>query len=173
MALYILLEPVHKSMARAMLVFAGLAVGILTLNAVFQFESLQVATDSSYAAAFGVAGSNALVLLLLDIQHYGTLAAQVFFGLWLAPMGYLAYKSGMFPKGLGVVLGGATVSYLVDLLAAFLAPDLAKQMHPMLVIAPTIGEVWMVLYLLVKGVRSSTSTDRAPAAIPVLVGVAP
>ncbi len=86
-----------------MLVFVALAVGIITLNAVFQFEGLQVATDASYVAAFGAAGSNALVLLLLDIQHYGTLSAQVFFGLWLAPLGYLAYKSGLFPKALGVL----------------------------------------------------------------------
>jgi hypothetical protein len=172
MALYYLFRHVQKSVARALLVFAALAVGILTLNAVFQFESLQVATDSTYSAAFGAAGSNALVLLMLDIQHYGTLAAQVFFGLWLAPMGYLAYKSGMFPRALGVVLVVAAGSYLVDLLAAFLFPDFAKQVHPILAIAPTIGEVWMVLYLLVIGVRSASAADRAPAAVPVLVGVA-
>src|SRR3989441_11034817 len=88
-----------------MLVLVALATGIICLNAVFQFEGLRVATDSSYAAAFGTAGSNALVLLLLDTQHYGTLIAQVFFGLWLVPLGYLAYKSaGLFPKWLGVVL---------------------------------------------------------------------
>ena len=166
MALYMLLQHVHKSAARGMLVFVALAVGITSLNAVFQFEGLQVATDSSYAAAFGAAGSNALVLLLLDIQHYGTLAAQVFFGLWLAPLGYLAYKSGLFPKALGVVLVAATVCYLVDLLAAFLVPDFAKQIHPFLVIVPIIAEIWMVVYLLVKGVRSPRgfgSWDRRPS----------
>lgn len=153
MALYLLLNHVHKSVARAMLVFVALAVGIICLNAVFQFEGLQVATDGSYVIAFGAAGSNALVLLLLDIQHYGTLAAQVFFGLWLAPLGYLAYKSGMFPKALGVVLVLAAVCYLVDLFAAFLVPDFAKQIHPFLIIVPTIAEIWMVVYLLVIGVR--------------------
>ena len=154
MALYILLQHVNKSVARAMLVFVALAVGITTLNAVFQFEGLQVATDSAYAAAFGTAGSNALVLLLLDIQHYGTLSAQVFFGLWLAPLGYLVYKSGLFPKALGVVLVAASVCYLVDLLAAFLVPDFAKQIHPFMVIVFVIAEVWMLLYLLVVGVRT-------------------
>ncbi len=125
MTLYILLQHVHKSMARAMLVLVALATGIICLNAVFQFEGLRVATDSSYAAAFGTAGSNALVLLLLDTQHYGTLIAQVFFGLWLVPLGYLAYKSaGLFPRWLGVVLIVGGVCYLVDLLAAFLLPDL-------------------------------------------------
>jgi len=80
MLLYSLLQHVHKGVAWAMLLFVVLAVGIITLNAVFLFEGLQVATNSTYAAAFGVAGSNALVLLLLDIQHFGTLSAQLFFG---------------------------------------------------------------------------------------------
>jgi hypothetical protein len=164
MALYALLAHVHKGAARAMLVFVVIAAAIITLNAVFQFEGLQVATTASYATAFGAAGSQALVLLLLDIQHYGTLAAQVFFGLWLAPLGYLAYKSGLFPRALGVVLVAATVSYLADLFAAFLLPDLAKQIHAFLIIVPAIAEIWMVLYLLVVGVRAPRDGDRAPAA---------
>jgi hypothetical protein len=154
LTLYILLQHVQKSVARAMLAFVALAVGIITLNAVFQFEALQVATGASYAAAFGAAGSNALVLMLLDIQHYGTLSAQVFFGLWLAPLGYLAYKSGLFPKALGVTLVAAATCYLVDLFAAFLVPDFGRQIHPFIVIVPAIAEIWMVLYLLVVGVRT-------------------
>ena len=112
--------------------------------------------------AFGAAGSNALVLLLLDIQHYGTLSAQVFFGLWLAPLGYLAYKSGLFPKALGVVLVAATVCYLVDLFAAFLVPDFGKQIHPFIVIVPAIAEIWMVLYLLVVGVKNREARQGRP-----------
>src|SRR5512141_1055675 len=164
MTLYILLQHVHKSVARAMLVFVAVAVGIITLNAVFQFEGLQVAANASYVTAFGAAGSKALVLLLLDIQHYGTIAAQVFFGLWLAPLGYLAYKSGLFPKALGVVLVAATVSYLVDLFAAFLVPDLSKQIHMFMGIVPAIAEIWMVVYLLVVGVRTVEPDKRILAA---------
>ncbi len=159
-ALYLLLKHVHKNAAGVMVLLVSLAAGIISLNAVFQFEGLQVASDSTYAAAFGPAGSNALVLLLLDIQHYGTLSAQVFFGLWLAPLGYLAYKSGLFPKALGVVLVAATVCYLVDLLAAFLVPDFGHQIHSFIVIVPIIAEVWMVLYLLVVGVK--TAADVGP-----------
>jgi hypothetical protein len=163
MAFYILLQHMNKSVARAMLVFVALAVGIITLNAVFQFEALQVATGGYYVTTFGAAGSNALVLLLLDIQHYGTLSAQVFFGLWLAPLGYLAYKSGLFPKALGVTLVAAAVCYLVDLFAAFLLPDFAKQIHPFIVIVPAIAEIWMVLYLLVVGVRTVKQDELVPA----------
>jgi len=156
MTLYILLRPIHQSLARAMLVLVVLATAIISLNAVFLFEGLRVATDPYFATAFGATGSNALVLLLLDTQHYGTLSAQVFFGLWLVPLGYLAYKSaGWFPKWLGalLVLGGAC--YLVDLLAAFLVPDFGKAIHTWIVIPCAIAEISMVLYLLVVGVKTT------------------
>ena len=141
-----------------MLVLVALATGIICLNAVFQFEALRVATDSSYATAFGAAGSNALVMLLLDTQHYGTLSAQVFFGLWLVPIGYLANKSGMFPKWLGALLIVGGVCYLVDLLAAFLVPDFAQKIHAFIVIPCAVAEISMVVYLLVVGVRTPKQT---------------
>ena len=168
LTLYILLKHVHKSVASAMVVLVALAAGIICLNAVFQFEGLRVATDRTYAVAFGAAGSNALVLLLLDIQHYGTLAAQVFFGLWLVPMGYLAYKSaGMFPKWLGVLVIVGGVCYLVDLLALFLVPDFGKQIHTFVGVIPTaLAEISLLVYLLAVGVRlrKQGMEARVPAA---------
>ena len=166
--LYVLLKHVHKSVAFAMVVLVALAVGIVSLNAVFEFEGLRVATDSSYVAAFGAVGSNALVLTLLDMQHYGLLIAQIFFGLWLAPLGYLAYKSGLFPKALGVLLIVGAVCYLVDLLAAFLVPDLGQEIHTFVVIPSAIAEISMVGYLLVMGVKTVKPDERNLAgALPV------
>jgi hypothetical protein len=163
MVLHALLEEVNKSVARAMLVLVALASGIICLNAVFQFEGLRVATDSSYAAAFGTAGSNALVMLLLDTQHFGTLSAQVFFGLWLIPIGYLANKSGLFPKWLGALLITGGVCYLVDLFTAFLVPDFARKIHGFVVIPCAGAEISMVLYLLTIGVRTPKPVERVLA----------
>jgi hypothetical protein len=154
MLLYGLLQHVNKGVSRAMLILVILATGIICLNAVFQFEALRVATDAGFATDFGTA-SNGVVLLLLDTQHYGTLIAQVFFGLWLVPLGYLAYKSGMFPKWLGVVLITGGVCYLIDLLAAFLIPDFGQTIHGFIIIPSAIAEISMVVYLLVVGVRTS------------------
>jgi len=154
------LGPVHV----ALTAFVVLATGIICLNAISQFEGLQVATNPFYVAAFGTAGSNALVLLLLDTQHYGTLVAQIFFGLWLVPLGYLAYRSALFPKWLGVVLVAGGVCYLVDLLAAFLVPAFGHEIHAVVVIPSAIAEISMVLYLLVVGVRT------AKADTPTLAG---
>src|SRR5947209_19536236 len=129
MTLYLLLSRVHRNAATAMVILVAIASTIMCLDKVFQFAALRVATDPSYAAAFGIAGSNALVLLLLDIHNYGYLIAQIFFGLWLIPLGYLAYKSGFFPRALGVVLIVAGTSYLVDTLAAFVSPELGRAVH--------------------------------------------
>jgi hypothetical protein len=152
---YILFKHVHKSAARALLVLVTLATAITCLSAVFLFEGLRVATGAVDLAAFGAEGSNGLVLLLLDTQHYGLLTAQIFFGLWLAPLGYLAYKSGWFPKSLGVLLVVGSACYLVDLLAAFLVPDFGQKIHAFIVIPCAIAEIWMVGYLLVIGVKSA------------------
>ena len=150
MTLYLLFKHVSKSAASAMVVFVAIGAGIVMLNAVFRFEGLRVATGQVGAA------SKALALLLLDTQHYGChLIAQIFFGLWLVPLGYLAYKSGWFPKALGVLLIVGGACYLVDTLALFLAPDFGKTISSYVVIPSAIAEVWMVGYLLVIGVRTA------------------
>jgi hypothetical protein len=161
LALYRLLQHTHQGLARAMVAFVVLQVGITCLNMVHQFGALMVATDPSYVGAFGADGSDTLVLLLLDLQHYGYLVAQIFFGLWLYPLGLLAYRSGMFPRPLGVLLMVAAASYLIDVAIQFLATDVAEVVSPVLLIPIVVAaEVSMLAYLLVKGVRTSPGAER-------------
>ena len=154
MTLYLLLKHVNKSAAAAMVVLAAMGASITMLSAVFEFEALRVATGAVNLAAYGPTGSSSLVLLLVDAHHYGLLVAQVFFGLWLVPMGYLAYKSGWFPKALGVLLIVGGACYNVDVFAAFLVPDLGRAIHGFVTIPSAMAEIWMVGYLLVIGVKS-------------------
>lgn len=163
LTLYRLLKRVHQGAARAMVVLVAIGAGIVSLNDVFTFEGMQVATNSSYVAALGTRGANALVLMLLDTQRYGGLAASVFMGLWLVPLGYLAYKSGMFPKPLGVALITVCVCYHAKLLAAFLAPELWTVIQGYVSIPIWIFEFWMVLYLLIIGVRTAKPDIHIPA----------
>jgi hypothetical protein len=175
MTLYLLLRHVHKNMASVMVILVAIGAGIVSLNTLFEFEGLRAASGAINLVAFGTAGSNTLALLLLDIQHYGVFIAQIFYGLWLVPLGYLAYKSaGWFPRWLGVLLIVGGACYLVDLLAQFLAPDFAQNSHIYFSVVAAIAEVSMVLYLLVIGVRTqkpgepiaaSTSQLRDPVAV--------
>ncbi len=146
-----------------MVVLVAIGAGIVCLNTVFEFEGLRAATGAINLAAFGTAGSNALVLLLLDIQHYGVFIAQIFFGLWLVPLGYLAYKSaGWFPRWLGVLLIVGGACYLVDLLAQFLLPDFGQNSHVYFSVSPAaIAEISMVIYLLVIGVKTQKQSGAS------------
>ena len=162
MTLYVLLKHVNKNAASAMVVFAAVGAGITLLNEVFEFEGLRTATGAVHLAA-GTTGRNAQVLLLLDTQHYGFFIAQIFFGLWLVPLGYLAYKSQMFPDALGVllVIGGAC--YLAGTLAAFLIPGSGQNVNTFITIPSAIAEICMVVYLLVIGVKTPEPDERIPA----------
>jgi hypothetical protein len=162
--LYRLLNHVNKGAARAMVVLVAIGASITMLNAVFEFEGLRVATGAVNLGGFGAAGSNALALLLIDAQHYGLLIAQIFFGLWLVPLGYLAYRSRWFPKALGIALIVGAGCYLVDTFAAFLVPDVGKSIHGYVTIPSAIAEVSMLVYLLVIGVKIPKADKDIPAA---------
>jgi hypothetical protein len=167
MTLYLLLKHVHKSAASAMVVLVAIGTGITCLNEIFEFEGLRVATGKVGSLVFGGVNANTLALLLLDTQHNGILIAQIFFGLWLVPLGYLAYTSGWFPKALGVLLVVGGGCYLVDLLALFLVPDLSQTINSLVVMPSVIAEVSMVVYLLVFGVRIQKPGRGRSTALPL------
>jgi hypothetical protein len=166
MALYLLLRHVHELVARAMVVIVAVSVAIMCLNLLNQYTALALATDQGYATTFGRAGSDALAGLFADMQAAGYLIAQMFFGLWLLPLGYLVYRSEMIPRALGVFLILGCAGYLVDLFAHFLTPGIAESIEPIVVAPAVIGELGLVAWLLVKGVREPdrTRTALVPAA---------
>jgi len=164
MTLYVLLRHVSGYAARAMVVLVTIGASLSFVNILFEFQGMRIATDPGYVAAGGTAGSDALVMLMLDLQHYGYLIAGIFFGLWLVPLGYLAFKSGMFPKVLGIVLVVAGIGYLFDTLAAFVAPEFSTPVHAVAALLGIVGEVSLLAYLLIKGVRTPAPLDQSSQA---------
>jgi hypothetical protein len=169
MAFYLLLRHVNENRARAMVILVAVGAAIVFVKQVFPIAALLVATEPAYVTAFGAAGSTALALLLLDMHHYGTLIAQIFMGLWLVPLGLLAYRSGLFPRALGVALVVGGAGWLVGALgslAVFLDPASGEAFNRSAMMLPTIAEVWLLGYLLVKGVRSPGAPGREYAVLP-------
>jgi hypothetical protein len=122
------------------------------------------------AAAVTVAGDPALVrggdaaatvTLLHTLDSQIGKAAGIFFGLWLIPMGWVALTRGRFPRALGWVLvvggGGYVAGAFIDLGLAD-APSLLVDGLPWLA---SVGEMWMLGYLLIKGIRP----DSHPAVV--------
>jgi len=163
MALYLLLRHVNELVARAMVVIVAVSVAIICLNMLNQYLALQMATGEGSASVFGAAGSDALAGLFADMHAAGYLIAQMFFGLWLLPLGYLVYRSGFFPRVIGVLLAIGCVGYLADTFVQFLAPGIAESVEPLVVAPAAVGELSLVAWLLVKGVRVVERRVPAPA----------
>jgi hypothetical protein len=164
MALYLLLQHVNKLVAAAMVTLVAVSVAITSLDLVFQFAALLIATSPGYAHTFGAGGSDALVMLFADLNKYGSLISSMFFALWLLPLGYLVIKSGYFPKVLGVLLAIGCFGYLVDLFLQFLAPDVSAALQPVYLPAVTIGEISFMLWLIFLGAKVPRLTTGVPAA---------
>jgi hypothetical protein len=159
--LYRLLAHAGRNTARAMVVFVAVSASITSLNMVNQLGALLVATNHSYVTAFGADGSHALVLLLMDLQHYGYLIAQLTW-LWLFALGLLGYRSGMFPRWLSFLLMFGTVCYVIDALTQFLSPSFADTSAAIFVLPEIVCEVALLAYLLTKGVRTPPHTVADP-----------
>lgn len=145
--LYRLFKEVNREVAAALVVFVAIGTGVILVNLLYHFGALIVATDGSYAAA------DSLVLLLLDMHQYGYTIAGILFGLWLFPLGYLASRSGMFPRALGITLMVACFSYLADTFTSFLIPGLSETVSTAILVPAVVAEFWMIGYLLLIGVQ--------------------
>lgn len=114
----------------------------------------------SIASAIGIAnsdisGTEDKILLIQGFQSIISNAwgiGGLFFGLWLFPMGYIIIKSKRMPIWLGrvIVLGG--IGYLISTVIRYLGIDFS--FNRLLTLPATIGEFWMIGYLLIFGVRS-------------------
>ncbi len=160
-ALYVLLKPVNKNIALLFVLLATASVAILCLNLLNQFAILILLNDAGFLAAFGAVPLNALVMLFAGLQYYGYYIAQISFGLWLVPLGYLVIKSGFLPRILGILLIIATLGHLSGFFAAFLLPGYESFADLVAVLEIPFG-----LWLLAKGVqgkRQVKNPDRQAA----------
>ncbi|MCD4844290.1 MAG: DUF4386 domain-containing protein [Methanosarcinales archaeon] len=90
------------------------SVSVQFINALNQFAVLLLLSGADYLIVFGANQLNALVMLFLNLHKYGYFIAQIFFGLWLLPLGYLIFKSGYFPKILGILVMIACFGHLLE-----------------------------------------------------------
>jgi hypothetical protein len=115
LALYELLKKVNKNLALLMVILVLVSVPIAMLNQLNQFAVLLLLSGTDYSQ----------VMFFLNLHTYGVLIAQIFWGLWLFPLGFLVFKSGYIPRILGVLLIIAGVGYLIGAVPALLSPDTA------------------------------------------------
>ena len=84
------------------------SIPIAFLNEVNAIAALVLVRGADFLSVFEKPQRDALATLFLELHHYGFVVAEIFWGLWLFPLGLLAYRSRFLPRFLGVwlVIGG-------------------------------------------------------------------
>src|SRR5450759_2880181 len=73
---------------------------------------------ASHMQAYSAAQLEGLAYLSINVYKTGFVTAQLFFGTWLFPLGYLVYKSRSLPRFLGVLLMLDGIAVLIWFLQA-------------------------------------------------------
>lgn len=124
----------------------GLVNAVVILgSAALLATAVEVAVDPVGDAAMTVQ-----ILYLISGNLWGV--GALFFGLWLIPMGSCVLRSGWMPRPLGWVLIAGGIGYVLSAFIGYLAPE-ARVVADALALPATVGELWMIGYLLVRGVR--------------------
>lgn len=153
LVLYGLLRHLHAGAARAFLAFNALSVGIMALNTVNHVAALLLATREDLRAALGATAADALAASSLELHGVGFSIAEVFFGLWLVPLGWVLWRHRAVPQWLGVFLVVGGVGYLANVTATFVSPTLTTSLTPVLTTPSALAETSLLVWLLVKGLR--------------------
>lgn len=161
LSLYRLLRGVHAELAALMVILILLSVPLALLATANEVAALTLLRGGDYLAAFDGPQRDALALLLLEFDRLGVLVSEVFWGLWLLPLGVLVYRSRFLPRFLGVWLVANGFAYLAMSATGFLLPDYLKILST--AVTPVLfGEVALMLWLLIVGVRASPPFDTRP-----------
>jgi hypothetical protein len=157
---YVLLKPVSKDLSLLAALFGLLQTAILCANKLNLIAVLLLLGGSNYLKAFDPNQLHALASLSLTLHEYGFGVGLIFFGMSCLVTAYLMFRSGYFPKFLGILQGVAGLCYLVNSFAQLLLPSLQEKMIPAILLPAFIGELSTCLWLIVKGVNISKWDER-------------
>jgi uncharacterized protein DUF4386 len=164
MTLYRLFREVDQGRASVMLVLVLISVPISLLSVVGELGALTLLGGADYLSVFGSGQLDALALVLLRLHDYGLLVAQIFWGLWLFPLGLLAFRSGFAPRIIGVLLIFNGIAYVAHSLTAVLWPQHAGLVALVALLPEALGEGSFILWLL------TTKAGHKPAEKPGEIG---
>jgi Domain of unknown function (DUF4386) len=158
---YVLLRPVNRNLALLAVFFNLVECAIDGVNKLNLVAALFLSEGADYLKAFEPHQLHALAYLSLKLHAYGYAISLIFFGFVCLIFGYLLFRSGYFPKALGLLMTITGFSYLTISFTQILAPAYAGTVFPILGVPAFIGELSLCLWLMVKGVNVPRWNEKA------------
>jgi hypothetical protein len=163
LALYDLLKGVNQRHASLMLGLIVVSIPIALLNELNAIAALILVRGADFLSIFEKPQRDALAMLFLNLHDHGFVVAEIFWGLWLFPLGLLVYRSGFFPRFLGVLLILDCFRYVVDSFTSILLPQytdiVSRWMKPF-----SFGELLFMFWLLIMGAKPKPTVGPASSA---------
>jgi Domain of unknown function (DUF4386) len=150
LALYDLLKGVDRRHASLMVLLIVVSVPIAFLNEVNSISALVLVRGADFLSIFEKPQREALAMLFLNLHHYGLVVAEIFWGLWLFPLGLLVYRSRFLPRFMGVWLILAGFAWVILSLTGVLLPQYQNKVDTFSQPA-MFGEIVFMFWLLIKG----------------------
>ncbi len=160
---YVLLKPVNKNLALLVVFFNLVTTAVLVAFKIKLLDALFLLGSPEYLKAFEPEQLQALAYVAIKADAYGFGIGLLYFGFECLVLGYLIFRSGYFPKTIGILMQIAGFCYLTNSFALLLAPKLAAMITPAILIPCFIGELSFCLWLLIKGVNLIKWHEKASA----------
>jgi hypothetical protein len=162
LALYQLFKSVDPKTSALMAAMILVSVPISYVNTLIYYAPLVLLKSPAIAAALSPGQVAAQVMLFLKLHNYGLVVNQIFWGLWLFPIGALVMRSGFIPRWLAFPLFFAGAGYVLNSLGMLVLPPELRWLTANLQ-ALGVGEMpFFTFYLLIWGVRGQ-AVDRLAA----------
>ena len=146
-----------------------LPAAIYFCNTLNDAAALILVRGADFLSVFEKPQRDALAMLFLHLHGQGFVAGEIFYGLWLIPLGLLTYRSRFMPRFLGVWLVINGFAYLLLSFTGFLLPQYEDSVST-ITFPILLGEVAFLLWLLIMGakppataVAASSSAGSIPA----------
>jgi hypothetical protein len=150
---YALFKPAGRNASLLAAFFRLMHAVIVSVATLAYFAPLLLLQGTAYLNVFNPDQLQALALVCLRLHGQGYAIGLLFFGVHCAIVGYLVLRSTFLPRILGGLMALAGLCYLLNSFASFLAPMVARQLFPWILLPALPAELGLTLWLLVKGVN--------------------
>jgi hypothetical protein len=162
--LFVLLKPTSPTLSMVALVSRLTMVVVMAVNLLIHIMPL--------ALLRGAADPNSLspellqsVAVLFEAHRYGIYVWDMFFGAHLAALGYLVFRSGYFPRLLGIAIMIGSLGYFLEGLVkvTFLENGAVGLAVVGLLVVATVSELAFAFWLLIKGLTLTAWNEAVNA----------
>ncbi|MBS0425393.1 MAG: DUF4386 domain-containing protein [Proteobacteria bacterium] len=147
---YKLFKDIRHVAAWALAAWGMMNAAAIMISAMAMAGALEVAN--------GTQALNEKIILIQIFHQFINNAwgvGSIFFGLWLIPMGHIVVSTQCMPVWLGRVLILGGTGYIASTFISYM--NVNGSWVNLLIIPATVGEFWMIAYLLIFGIRQPKS----------------